>query len=138
MHADGLAYTIETGDIDRARRTYDGRTWRPAEAALIRSACARWGVDPAGFGVAPRPECPPHLWSLRATLTLPAVPAHPTESDFHLAAMEAASHAPAPEWTWRLEAIRWRVGHPETPLDLAAIQAATADTLALFARRAVS
>ena len=132
-----LASVITSGDVQTARIDYAAsgpRAWSTSEAGAIRSACAKWGVDPTGFGVPRAPVCPPELWPVRALLVLPVIPAYPTSEDFQSAAMQA-DHAD-PIYAWRCEAVRWRMGHGGQSLDLPAIEAATHNLLALFARRA--
>lgn len=137
--ADRLVAMITSGDVSAAeylRRELPGvPRWNELDARRLRHACACWDIDPARFGVAPLPPLAAWLWPLRASMLLDPVPLHPLDGDFQRAAMEAASHELEPAYAWRLEAVRWRMHHPGRSLDLGAIEAATRDTLALFARR---
>lgn len=134
-----LASLITSGDVSGAETYFRGwcagRTWAPAEASAIRSACSRWGVDPARFGVAPRRAPEPWTLAIRAYLTMDPIPQSATDGDFQTAAMVAWSRYPDPVPTWRMEAVRFRLHHPTAPLDVAAIDAATSSTLAMLARR---
>lgn len=134
-----LTSLIASGDVSGAETYFlgwcAGRTWAPAEASAIRSACSRWGVDPTRFSVAPRPAPEPWTLALRAYLTMDPVPQIATDGDFQTAAMVAWSRYPDAAPTWRMEAVRFRRLHPTAPLDGAAIDAATSSTLAVFARR---
>ena len=140
-HAHTLSSIITSGDVSQARSYFAGwclgRTWTASEALEIRSACARWGVDPAEFS-APSPPRALDAGSLalRAHLLLDTIGGTLTDGDFQCATMAAASHPADPTYTWRMEAIRWRRCHGVEPLDLDAVFAATVDTMGLWARRA--
>jgi hypothetical protein len=135
-----LVALIASGDVSAAedlRRELPAvPRWTAGEARRIRHACSTWSIDPARFGVIPLPPLDPELWPLRASMLLDPVPVYPTDADFQRAAMEASSHETEPAYAWRLEAIRWRRGHPGKPLDLGAIGVEAQKILALFARRA--
>ena len=136
-----LSSLIRSGDVDAARKFYadrcDSRLWGTIDGGLIRGACAVWGVNPAGFGVKPPAECPPELWPLRAAFVCEPLPVNPTSEDFQAAAMSANRHFPdEPCFTWRLEAIRWRMQNRVGEMDLGAIHVATLSMLAIFDRRA--
>ena len=135
-----LASLISSGDINAAESYHLGwcstRMWSGIESAQIRSACSRWGVDPARFGAAPAPVCPPDLWPVRASFIAGDVPLFPTDEDFQTSAMAATNHYPEPAYVWRMEAIRWRRGAGRgQPLDLPAIQSATVAAMARLGAR---
>lgn len=142
-HAATLADIITSGDISFAR-TYltewcAGRAWSQTEAAAIRGACSRWGIDPADFrAAAPPRRLDAGSLALRASLMLAPVPSCATDGDFQIAAMQAAAHPDEPAFSWRMEAIRFRLHHPTKALDLDAVFAATVDTLALWRRRGMA
>ena len=142
MFANILANLILSGDISAAEVYRDGwcsgRTWTHSEAVQIRQACGKWGVDPARFGGASVPVCPPELWSVRAHLIAGEVPLYPTDEEFQTAAMAATRHFPEPAYVWRMEAIRSRRGAPGRgqPLDLPAVQAATERAMVRLAAKA--
>lgn len=135
-----LSQLIESGDVDAARRYFatdcGSKPWGGIDAARVRCACAKWGIDPTALGCSPPRECPSDLWHLRASFQCAPVPMHPTGGDFQLASMQAASNVAEPAYVWRLEAIRWRMGHPGADLDLPAIEAKAIEMRAFFARRA--
>lgn len=138
-----LADIITSGDISLARTYFtgwcSGRRWTPTEAAVIRGACSRWGIDPADFrAAAPLRRLDAGSLALRASLMLAPVPSCATDGDFQAAAMEAAAHPNEPAFSWRMEAIRFKLHHPTKALDLDAVFAATVDTLALWRRRGMA
>jgi hypothetical protein len=135
-----LSSLILSGDISGAeaymRGWCEGRAWTATEAASVRSACSKWGVDPARFGVAPRPACPVDMLPLRAHLICDPVPEYPTDEDFQRAAMRATNEWPEAAYVWRMEAIRWRRGAGNgKPLNLPVIQAATEKALVRLAAK---
>ena len=83
------------------------------------------------------------LLPLRAHVLFGEVPRYPTDDDFHGAASDVFHEEDEPATHWRLEAVRWRLHHPGTPLDdvaLATIAGRTAARLFALAelRRAVA
>lgn len=131
-----LASLITSGDVDAATRIYDGSPVAEAGKPAIRSACARWGVDPARFGAPAKPVPGPETWALRAHLTLDAIPQIATDGDFQLAMMMAAGAGADGALLWRAEAIRARMHAPAYPLDVEAITRAAVALGEMFARRA--
>lgn len=65
---------------------------------------------------------------VRAHILFGAVPAYPTDGDFHHAVSVAFGREDVAA-DWRVEAIRWRRGNPGAELDLPAIARATAARL---------
>jgi hypothetical protein len=130
-----IASMITSGDVDAAARVYDGSPVAEASKPAIRSACARWGVDPARFGAPAKPAPGPETWAIRAHLTLDAIPQVAADGDFQLAMMQAAGRPTDGALLWRAEAIRARMGAPTTPLDVEAITRAAVALGEMFARR---